>query len=100
VTRPGYATATLELARSEIALSRMREAELHLSEVVGWRPAWVDAQALLGRTRLLLGDPAGAVAPLRAAVRQHPELEPARSDLAWALLSHETTASGRKGRAA
>jgi len=96
--RPGYPTATLELARSEIASSRMREAESLLRDLVGCRPAWVDAQALLGRTRLLIGDPGGALAPLRAAVRQRPDLEPARSDLAWAMLGRGMRAG--RGRAA
>jgi predicted Zn-dependent protease len=86
--RPGYPAATLELARNEIASSRMRDAETHLESLVRSRPSWVDAQALLGRTRLLLGDPGGALAPLRAAVRQRPDLESARSDLAWAMMGH------------
>lgn len=100
--RPDYTTASLELARSEIALARLPEAERQLTRVVDARPAWVDAQALLGRTRLLLGNPAGAVAPLRAAVRQRPELEPARSDLGWAVLGQGTrTPPGKdRGRAA
>lgn len=100
--RPGYPAATLELARSELASSRMREAETLLRQLVGCRPTWVDAQALLGRTRLLLGDPGGALGPLRAAVRQRPELEPARSDLAWAMMGHGPRAApkGRPGQAA
>ena len=94
--RPGYPAATLELARNEIASSRMRDAETHLESLVRSRPSWVDAQALLGRTRLLLGDPGGALAPLRAAVRQRPDLEPARSDLAWAMMGHAGRAAPRR----
>jgi tetratricopeptide (TPR) repeat protein len=85
--RPGYPAATLELARAEIARSRLRDAESLLTGLVGAKPSWVDAQALLGRTRLEMGDPRGALAPLRAAMRQRPGLEPARSDLAWATSS-------------
>lgn len=84
--QPGYAAAAFELARAEMLCSRVREAEALLTDLTAWRPGWVDAQALLGRSRLLLGDLRGAVRPLRAAVRDRPDLEPARGDLAWALL--------------
>ena len=87
-----YASAALELARAELALARVPEAESLLADLVGWRPGWVDALALLGRSRLLLGKPRAAVIPLRAALRRRPDLEPARADLSWALL----TTSGRR----
>jgi tetratricopeptide (TPR) repeat protein len=83
---PGFATAVLELAQAELALTRPREAEALLGDLTARRPGWVDAQALLGRTRLVLGNARGAVLPLRAALRQRPDFEPARMDLAWALL--------------
>jgi tetratricopeptide (TPR) repeat protein len=88
--QPRYAAAALELARAEMTLGRVREAERLLTDLVGWRPAWVDAHALLGRARLLLGEAARAVLPLRAALRGRPQLEPARTDLAWAMLAVRT----------
>jgi tetratricopeptide (TPR) repeat protein len=83
--KPGYPEAALELAGAELVLGRPLEAERRLTDLVGWRPAWVDAQASLGRVRLSRGDAAGAVLPLRAALRGRPDLEPARSDLACAI---------------
>ncbi len=85
--QPDYAAAMFELARLELACGRLAEAEALCAQLTRGRPGWVDAQALLGRARLLKGDARGAVLPLRAALRQRPRLAAARADLSWALLS-------------
>jgi Flp pilus assembly protein TadD len=52
---------------------------------------WADAQALLGRARMLKGDAAGAETALRAALLLNPSFASARADLGWALLAQGRT---------
>jgi tetratricopeptide (TPR) repeat protein len=85
--QPGYAAALFELGRAELEAGTPHQAGALLGRVVRERPGWVDAQALLGRARLRAGDAGGAVAPLRAALKRRPNLEGARDDLQWALLT-------------